>query len=119
MSKDEFMDEELAGMVSHTDDTVPAEMPVMECKARLKAEVHSAPHKTEAVDAKYTPYHSAERSSFDKLRSCATWGGICGGISMLMWWFEVNGLMAMEAAYPCIVACALLAGFGVGRNMVK
>ena len=30
MCRDEMMDEELAGMVNFTDETVPAEMPVME-----------------------------------------------------------------------------------------
>ena len=93
MCKDEVMDEELAGMVNYTDETVPAEMPVMECKA--KAAPQPAPKKSEPVDAQYIPFPKAERDFMDRLRNCAAWGGVCGAISMLMWWFEVNGLMAI------------------------
>lgn len=112
-----MFDEELVGMVNYTDETVPAEMPEMECKP--KAAPQPVPQKREAVDAQYVPFPKAERSVMDRLRSCATWGGICGGISMLMWWFEVNGLMAMEAAYPCILACGIIGAFGVGFNFKK
>lgn len=56
---------------------------------------------------------------YKRLELCAKWSIICGGISMLLWWFYVNGMMDLEAAYPCIVVCALLAGFGVGKNIVK
>ena len=113
----DMFDEELAGMVSYTDDTAPAEMPVMECKA--KAAPKPAPKKSEPVDAQYVPYPKKERDFMDRLRSCATYGGVCGAISMLMWWFEVNGLMAMEAAYPCILACGIIGAFGVGINFKK
>lgn len=56
---------------------------------------------------------------YKRLEGCAKWALICGSISMLLWWFYVNGMMDLEAAYPCIVVCALLAGFGVGKNIVK
>lgn len=109
MSKDEFMDEELAGMVSYTDETVPEEMPVMERKIAPKAAEKGA-----AQDAEYTPVPGTARGTMEKLRTCATWLGVCGGIAMLMWWFEVNGLMAMEAAYPCILASAVIGAAGTG-----
>ena len=100
----------------YDDGETPTEMPVMECKAKEVQNVHQ---KREPVDAQYVPYPKKERDFMDRLRSCATWSGICGAISMLMWWFEVNGLMAMEAAYPCILACGIIGAFGVGMNFKK
>ena len=114
---DEIFDQDLAGMVSFTDETTPAEMPAMERKqATAEAkEVQHVPQKHEAVDAQFIPF-TKTRDTMDKLRSIAAWLGICGGISMLMWWFWMNGLMAMEAAYPCILASAAIGGIGVGRS---
>ena len=101
----------------YDDGETPTEMPVMECKA--KAAPQPAPKKSEQVDAQYVPYPKAERGAMEKLKSCATWLGVCGAISMLMWWFEVNGLMAMEAAYPCILASSVIGAFGMGFNAKK
>lgn len=106
--KDEFMDEDLIGMVNFTDETVPQQMPVMEQKAKPKAEYKTV--ETVAV----TPKKQMDLNR--KLCNAAKYLLICGGISMLLWWFEVNGLMAMEAAYPCILASAVIGGIGVGRS---
>ena len=110
----DLFDEDLKEIMGdrYDDGETPTEMPVMECK---KAAPQPAPKKCEAVQEQYIPFHK-ERSLMDRLRSCAEWIGICGGISMLMWWFEVNGLMAMEAAYPCILACGIIGAFGAGMN---
>ena len=113
----------------YDDGEAPTEMPLLECKPKYGicfdpnaahvTEVKFAPEKREAMDAQHVPYPKAERGFMDRLRSCATWGSVCGAISMLMWWFEVNGLMAMEAAYPCILACGIIGAFGVGLNFKK
>ena len=114
----DMFDEDLKEIMGdrYDDGETTTEMPEMECKAK---EVQNVPYKCEPMDAKYAPYPKAERGVMDRLRSCATWGGVCGAISMLMWWFEVNGLMAMEAAYPCILACGIIGAFGVGLNFKK
>ena len=103
----EFGDE-LASMVNYSDETVPAAMPVMECKAKPKAAQQSEPAKDEAMDAAYAVIPAKRRGLLDRLWDMTKWLGICGGICMLLWWFEVNGLMAMEAAYPCILATAMI-----------
>ena len=110
----DLFDEDLKEIMGdrYDDGETPTEMPVMECK---KAAPRPVPQKCEPV-ANYVPYPKAERGLMDRLKSCATWGCTCGAISMLMWWFEVNGLMAMEAAYPCILGCAIIGAFGVGMN---
>lgn len=112
---DDIFDKDLAEMVNYTDETVAAEMPVMERKAQdaPKTAPKATPKQNEPMDAEYVPVKKAERSAMDRLLSCVKWLGVCGGISMLLWWFEVNGLMAMEAAYPCILVSAMIGTGGV------
>ena len=122
MCKDDFeFGEELAGMVSYTDETVPAEMPAIKVEPRFSGE--PIPEKvvrvTKAEDASYAPLPKPERNMLDRLYACVLWLGICGGIAMLLWWFWQNDLMAMEAAYPCILACGVIGSFGVGMNIHK
>lgn len=123
MSKDEIMDEELIGMVSYTDETVPAEMPRMEHdtdpdmpKAECKHMCQEGSGKSK--DANWYPIEK-QVSLRDRLVGCVKWMGICGGISMLLWWFQINDLMAMQAAYPCILLCGILGGFGVGMHVKR
>lgn len=112
----DYFDDEMAGMVNFTDDTVAQQMPVMEHKAAPKAEPkEEAP----AKDASFEVLPQKKRSVIDKLYDMAKWLCVCGGIAMLLWWFWVNGLMAMEAAYPCILACGIIGAFGAGMNFKK
>ena len=115
----DLFDEDLKEIMGdrYDDGETPIEVPVMERENEVKPQ--PAPKKSEPVDAQYVPLPKKERDFMDRLRSCATWGGVCGAISMLMWWFEVNGLMAMEASYPCILACGIIGAFGVGLNIKK
>lgn len=120
---EEFFDDELVGMVDYSDDTVPQQMPVMEVKSKsnTNAEVNTdnAQVNTEkrvkriAEDCSDCPF-TKKRSLFDRLWDMTKWLGICGGICMLMWWFEMNGLMATEAARPFTFACGGIGFFGAG-----
>jgi hypothetical protein len=113
--KDEFMDEDLIGMVNFTDETAPQQMPVMEQKERPVVE-----NACDAVPvADYVPLPKMQRGTMERLKHGAAWICVCGGIAMLMWWFWVNDLMAMEAAYPCILACGVIGAFGAGMNFRK
>lgn len=126
--KDEFMDEDLIGIVNFTHETAPQQMPVMEVKSKsnTNAEVNTANAevKTEkcvkriAEDCSDCPF-TKKRSLFDRLWDMTKWLGICGGISMLMWWFEMNGLMATEAARPFTFACGCIGCFGGGMSFKK
>lgn len=121
----ELFDAELKGVMGdrYEEEEIPKEMPRMECshigpgtqaKPRAKEERREVP-----PVAEYVKIPTTERGLMDRLTTCATWLGVCGGISMLMWWFEVNGLMAMEAAFPCILACTGVGSLGVGLNIRK
>ena len=128
----DVFDEDLIGMVNFTDETVPQQMPVMEVKSKsnTNAEVNTevntanAEVKTEkrvkriAENCDDCPFVK-KRSLFDRLRDMAKWLCICGGICMLMWWFEMNGLMATEAARPFTFACGGVGFFGAGMNFRK
>lgn len=117
---EEFFDDELVGMVNYSDDTVPQQMPVMEHKAAPKAEPKAEPKEEASVmDASFEILPQKKRSVIDKLYDMAKWLCVCGGIAMLLWWFWQKGLMAMEAAYPCILACGVIGSFGVGMNIHK
>lgn len=120
-----LFDEDLKKIMGdrYEEEEIPKEMPKMEgkpigpgiqAKPRMKEERREIP-----PVAEYVKIPDAERGLMARLASCATWLGICGGISMLMWWFNVNGLMAMEAAFPCILACTGVGSLGVGLNIRK
>lgn len=124
---EEFFDDELVGMVDYSDDTAPQQMPVMEVKsksntnAEVNTEVNTANAQVNtekrvkriAEDCSDCPFVK-KRSLFDRLLDMTKWLGICGGICMLMWWFEMNGLMATEAARPFTFACGGIGFFGAG-----
>ena len=129
---EEFFDDELVGMVDCSDDTAPQQMPVMEVKSKsnMYAEVNTevntdnAQVNTEkrvkriAEDCSECPF-TKKRSLFDRLWDMTKWLGICGGISMLMWWFWMNGMMDMEAAFPCILLSGCIGCFGGGMSFKK
>ena len=115
MSRDELMDEELTGMVNYTDETVPTEMPRMESKPAPKEE----PKHADVRDAEYVPLFTRKRTYMDRIAGCVKWMFPCGGIAILLWWFQINDLMAMQAAYPCILACSIVGAFGTGINVKK
>ena len=125
---DEMLDQELQGVMGDMIlSDVPKQMPVMEAKSKsnTNAEVNTevntanAEVKTEnrvkriAEDCSDCPFIK-KRSLFDRLWDMTKWLGICGGICMLMWWFEMNGLMATEAARPFTFACGGIGFFGAG-----
>lgn len=119
--EEEIFDEELKAMgIPYADGTEEVEMPLTEQvrpKPACKCEHREGPG--EAKDAYYTPVAKRGVSLQNRLIGCVKWAGICGGISMLLWWFQVNDLMAIQAAYPCIVACGILGGFGVGMHAMR
>jgi hypothetical protein len=101
----EMFDKDLQGVMGNMyhDDTVPQQMPKVERKAEPKGDTESC-----------TVADKKERNIFDKLYDMTKWLLICGSISMLMWWFEINGLMATEAAYPCILGSSIIGAAGCG-----
>lgn len=117
MEKFEEFDKDLRAVMGtrYDDGKIPMNMPVMECKPAPRAEKREAA----VSEAEYEPVPKVQRNLVDRLFDCVVWLGVCGGIAMLLWWFWQNGLMAMEAAYPCILACGVIGSFGAGINMAR
>lgn len=66
-------------------------------------------------DAEWEPEPHAP-TQMDKLKACAKDALLFGGLSLMFFYFQQTGQMAMTASMPCIVTCVALAGFGVGKN---
>ena len=125
--EEEIFDEELQALgIPFTDETAPREMPVFEKgnpamgrqqqKENCREGTACREGQGKAVDASYASFVKPEANLQKRLVGCTKWMGICGSIAMLLWWFQVNDLMAIQAAYPCICVCGVLGGFGVGMH---
>ena len=78
-----------------------------------KAQPIQKPVGTEkATDDKWEPVKVV--TSLDKLKACAKWGGIFGGLNALLFYWQQAGLLDSKAAVPSMVVCALLAGLSIG-----
>ena len=64
------------------------------------------------VDGKCEPVKVV--TSLDKLKACAKWGGIFGGLNALLFYWQQAGLLDSKAAVPSMIVCALLAGLSIG-----
>lgn len=122
MIKDEMIDEELQAIgVRFTDETAPKQMPTMErrCPEGPGAQKKPEPKRCEAIDAKYVPIPKYAPNLFDRLKGCAKWAVTFGGLSMLFFYWQQTGLMDPAAAVPSMCACTCLAGYGVGKNVLR
>ena len=67
-------------------------------------------------DAQWEP-EPHEPTQMEKLKACAKDALLFGGLSLMFFWFQQTGQMAMTASMPCICACCALMGLGVGRHV--
>lgn len=58
-----------------------------------------------------------EPTQMEKIKACAKDALLFGGLSLMFFWFQQSGQMAMGASMFCICACCILLGFGVGKNV--
>lgn len=86
-----------------------------------KATYHTAPTAKvarnpieDSVEAQWEPARPAP-NFFDNLKCCAKSVAIFGGLNVLVFYWQTSGLMAQSIALPCMLVCAVLAGFGVGK----
>ena len=68
----------------------------------------------DSVDAEWYPDRPAP-NFYDKLKRCAKSVAVFGGLNILVFYWQNSGLMADSIALPCMIVCAVLAGFGVGK----
>lgn len=94
--------------------------PVTEAKSTKvettkKVEIPKVEEKPKADKPEWIP--TKERTWMDCLMDCVKWFVIFGGLNWLIFYWELEGLMAESIATPCMWVCCALAGFGVGRNI--
>lgn len=73
-----------------------------------------AREKTPAATESWVPVR--EKTQMDKLKACGKDALLYGGLSLLFFYFQQSGQMLPSAAMPCICACCVLLGLGVGKN---
>lgn len=109
---DEDLKSMLGGMYQDDTEPAPKQMPTLEQKVEArKAAAPKVEKKPAETVEEFVPVK--KRDEVDKAIDVLKWLIVCGSISMLMWWFWQNNLMAMEAAYPCILASAMVGTGGV------
>lgn len=95
-------------------------------RASNRVKYHDDCQEAEECDADYDQLsfdgsgwidNAKTKSTIEKLRRCAKSTTIFGGMSMLFFYWQQTGQMAQSAAYPAIVVCALLVGWGIGKNI--
>jgi hypothetical protein len=68
-----------------------------------------------AVEAAWHP--TKVHTWMDSLKGCVKWALTFGGLNMLIFYWQIAGLMAESIAVPCMWVCCALAGYGVGLNV--
>ena len=114
MSDYEREDMELAAMMGDQfiDETVPqADMPELERKSANTTHHENKAEKT--MDAQWEPIK--QRNWMDDLKDCTKSTLLFGGLNVLIWWWQMAGLMDESIAQPCMWVCFTLAGIGVGK----
>jgi hypothetical protein len=71
--------------------------------------------KKPVADAEWHP--TKERNWMDDLTDCAKSTAIYGGLSLLVWYWEISGLMDISVALPSMLVCFGLAGVGIGKAL--
>jgi hypothetical protein len=67
-------------------------------------------------DAEWEPVPH-EHTQMEKIKECAKSALLFGGLSLMFFGFQMSGQMTATAAMPCICACCILMGLGVGKNV--
>ena len=114
MSDFEREDLELKAMMG--DQFIDITEPITEAKAKKNhkcREANVAQKPSEAVEAEWHPIK--ERTWMDDLKDVAKSTAIFGGLNVLIWYWEIEGLMDHSIALPCMIVSAVMAGIGIGK----
>ena len=116
--KDELFDDALCGMVKFTDATTAAQKHT-ESQKKAESKLHVEEKKTEQnhtskpMDAEYEPV----KTWYDeKAVNLVKWALLFICLEYLFFYWKQTGQMQESAAFPSMLACALLAGISVGKN---
>lgn len=82
-------------------------------KAISKKETTTQKAKDKPVEEQWEPVK--ERNWMDTLREGSKWVAVFGGLAILLWYWQVSGLMDVSVAVPSMCACTALAGWNLGK----
>lgn len=115
MSDFEQEDLELKAMMGN--QFIDVTEPITKAKAKKNPKcletANVAQKPSEAVDAEWHP--TKTRTWMDDLKDCTKSTLIFGGLNVLIWWWQMAGLMDESIAQPCMWVCFGLAGIGIGK----
>ena len=66
-----------------------------------------------AMDAQWEPVKEYNR--MEDMKECVKSSFIFGGLNMLIWYWQISGLMDESIALPSMLVCAVLFGLGIGK----
>lgn len=85
---------------------------------QVAKEKHSRKQTTrEAQDAQWEAMD--EMCFMDKLFAAGKCALIFGGLTLLFFYWQQTGQMQPSAALPCMCACTLMVGWGIGKHVAK
>jgi hypothetical protein len=91
-----------------------------ETKPETKTVPKDAPKEEEKKPCKKAEaeWHPTKAHTWmDSLKGCVKWALTFGGLNMLIFYWQIAGLMDESIAVPCMWVCCALAGYGVGLNV--
>lgn len=92
--------------------------PINTSKATKTAQKPVRKPTEEYKDAEYQPVKH-DPNWLDYLKASVKHIAIFGGLNLLIFYWQQAGLMDASIAIPSMCVCAVLAGFGVGKNTAK
>ena len=124
-------DQELAEIFSGEEkplhpDTVHISLTDLQKNREARKERTASPNTTKEEKAAHKPTHNyngkswepvRERTWMDNLKDCGKWVIGFGGLSFLLFYWEMAGLMAESIAVPCMCLCTAMAGVGIGKHV--
>ena len=124
MSDFEREDQELKDMMG--SQFIDATQPISEAKAKetykkacemYDEAIKNVPDEIkEGIKARDAQWHPTKQRTFiDDLYDCTKSTMIFGGLNVLIWWWQMAGLMDESIAQPCMWVCFGLAGIGIGK----
>lgn len=99
----------------------PAKTPKAAAQMEQKPVKPNNPAKTreeKPMDASWEPV-KPDPGWMDKLKACAKWAALFGGLCTMFFYWQQAGLMDTSAAMPSMITCGVLAGYGVGKNATR
>lgn len=107
-------DQELAEIFSGEEKPLhPDTVHITLGKGVSKKETTTQKAKDKPVEEQWEP--SKERNWLDNLKDCGKLVAVFGGLSILLWYWQVSGLMDASVAVPSMCACTALAGWNLGK----